>query len=787
MNSWFRLILLSTVTFLILILGVVVVYPNTAANGIDEAIGTGDEDEIRFVAQKGISSVSRGGVFASGEHLFVRDTGSGRLKFFDISVPSQPILIGSIDIFQCSGLIIVSDGRLYLTCGGDLLIYDVSNLSQPRIIGVIAEFDTSRFTVDNHLLYIVFWSGLEIFDVSEPAAPESLGTYALDGLRIRQVVVSDDYAYLTDQSGLTIIDVSNASELRGIGRIEGNSGSFGGIYLDGKYIYAKDAEGLKLHIIDISDAGNPFLVGTYEMPGTMNFIYDFSYADDHVYIATQNGLSVVDVSDRSSPQYTGWLAGILPTWVVTAVDVQGVFAYITCDSRGIRVVDISTPESPSYVGQIESPGYVTDVLVRDNVAYVSGERSGIYSIDVSDLGSISDMGYFEGLIPKKLAFYDHYLYGFMSSDGSAPNRIDVFDISNPNQITKINSVLLSDYAIDRVAFNENLYVLHQEKLTVYDVSDPRTPTEQGVYDFVQPVQSLSIQDGYAFVGAAAPMGLLVLDIRRPDDIHEIGRFDEAGGVYDVVVNDGYAYLSVDSELQIIDVSDLDYLFTVGKIDMPWGVREMTIRGDHIYVAAGREGGIRLIDISDPTTPTEIDDYDTPGTALSVEVVDDLLYVSDGAGGLLILKHIRELGADDFEFDDLCSYSGDIYKDGVNQIHTFHESTDVDWVQFQADADATYLVEAHPPLGSPADLVLELYDSCDGIPQDGQGHVFSPGVRLTFTASEDGPIYLKLFNQDPGVAGAHVAYNLSVRDLGQPVGDSALILVAGRLRATAETT
>ncbi len=109
--------------------------------------------------------------------------------------------------------------------------------------------------------------------------------------------------------------------------------------------------------------------------------------------------------------------------------------------------------------------------------------------------------------------------------------------------------------------------------------------------------------------------------------------------------------------------------------------------------------------------------------------------------------------------------------------------DVDWVTFDAISGTTYLVEAQVPEGSPADVVMELYDQCGGLPGDGQGYDFATGVRMEFTASASGPIYLKLFNDIPSVAGSDVAYHLSVRALQEEPTPGALVLVAGSRKMT----
>ncbi len=139
-----------------------------------------------------------------------------------------------------------------------------------------------------------------------------------------------------------------------------------------------------------------------------------------------------------------------------------------------------------------------------------------------------------------------------------------------------------------------------------------------------------------------------------------------------------------------------------------------------------------------------------------------------------------LAGDGFEEDDACQQASQITSDGALQLHTFHDAADSDWVRFDAQANVTYLVEAYVPAQSPADVILEIYAACAGVPQSSQNYSYSAGVRLEFEAIQDGPLFLHFFNHDPAMAGDGVSYTVTVRALAQQPQRGALILVAGRL-------
>jgi hypothetical protein len=116
--------------------------------------------------------------------------------------------------------------------------------------------------------------------------------------------------------------------------------------------------------------------------------------------------------------------------------------------------------------------------------------------------------------------------------------------------------------------------------------------------------------------------------------------------------------------------------------------------------------------------------------------------------------------DNYEPDDTCATARTIPSDGTQQTHTMHQQADTDWISFVAAANEQYVVQAMPVLGSPLDLNLELHSGC-GTFTSGQNFNFSPGVRIQFTSTLDGPIYLKFSNGDGSVFGPTARYNISV--------------------------
>ena len=95
------------------------------------------------------------------------------------------------------------------------------------------------------------------------------------------------------------------------------------------------------------------------------------------------------------------------------------------------------------------------------------------------------------------------------------------------------------------------------------------------------------------------------------------------------VADGY------SGLQIINISNPTAPTLVGNYDTSYAVG-VQIVGNYAYVA-DYTSGLQIINISNPTAPTLVGNYDTSGWAWGVQIVGNYAYVADYWSGLQIIN------------------------------------------------------------------------------------------------------------------------------------------------------
>lgn len=109
--------------------------------------------------------------------------------------------------------------------------------------------------------------------------------------------------------------------------------------------------------------------------------YGIEYYDEHLYIATEDGLAVYDISQRRSLPKT---YSYSTPGAITDIQLVGTTLYAVGPESGFQIFDLSTgrgyaellSEIPTVSGE--------DLTIVDSIVYLAGAETGIMAIDVSD-------------------------------------------------------------------------------------------------------------------------------------------------------------------------------------------------------------------------------------------------------------------------------------------------------------------------------------------------------------------------------------------------------------------
>jgi hypothetical protein len=106
--------------------------------------------------------------------------------------------------------------------------------------------------------------------------------------------------------------------------------------------------------------------------------HDIKVVGTHAYVATESGMTVLDVSNPAAPVVRGKFATAQPC---QGIDVAA-HAYLACQTAGVYVVDISNPALPKQLGNLRPGGSLWDVAAHGDFLYVSSFNGELYVVSI---------------------------------------------------------------------------------------------------------------------------------------------------------------------------------------------------------------------------------------------------------------------------------------------------------------------------------------------------------------------------------------------------------------------
>jgi len=248
----------------------------------------------------------------------------------------------------------------------------------------------------------------------------------------------------------------------------------------------------------------------------------------------------------------------------------------------------------------------------------------------------------------ELTIAGNYAYRVQASTGvSYPPptpAVYVIDISDPTYPQVATTMAYGNQPSGVAVSGNYAYVTDRTgSLRVYDISNlPNPPTPLGSVSLpapTAPLMQLAVSGSFVYVPDSGA-GLQVIDVSDPNTPTIVGSVSAPADrpfLY-VIVSGPYAYVSGWSEyggmlhltysgLRIIDISNPTSPSVVGGIDNDGAMKVLAVLGSYLYVAD--YGGIRIIDVSNPATPSILSTLDTPGGAGDLAFFNNIAYVADG--------------------------------------------------------------------------------------------------------------------------------------------------------------
>lgn len=323
-------------------------------------------------------------------------------------------------------------------------------------------------------------------------------------------------------------------------------------------------------------------------------------------------LATVAVAQGSSANVALTSQLTYPTGTCAEVWAEGDLVFIARRGEGFEIIDASDPANPASVFSGRNDLFIQDLKVSGNLLFASNESGNGQSVivfDITNPAAPTEIGSFGGLSMfacNNLAVSGHYLY----CCSLTANRVVVLDVTTPSSPVELMTIasqspisLIHDVAV----VNGKLYVSWLSGgFEIYDLANPASPT----LDLSHLVPTSLIHNTWPLGG------------------NYVATTDEVSGGY----------------LRVWDISNPNAVVQVSE----WRAHGVAVMhnlylvGTYAFVTNYTEG-LRIVDLSDPTSPQEAGFYDTfagvnPFTfgAWGVHASADRLYVADFNTGLYVL-------------------------------------------------------------------------------------------------------------------------------------------------------
>lgn len=262
-----------------------------------------------------------------------------------------------------------------------------------------------------------------------------------------------------------------------------------GVALQGGFAYVTETN-RGVHVIDISDPSDVSQNGDVDLPNPRGI----AARGDFVFVADPTGLIAVDVSEPNDPLAYPALsmnAG------VNSVEVVGDRAYAVTDANGepcpgcgLHIVDVSNPTSMTVVGEI-ALGSAFGIAVEGSTAFV-GTAGGLAAVDLSS-SSVLDTAPVGGFVA------DVAVVGDTAYVAAGTGGMEIFDVSDPANIAQLGAIG-GDFVLGVAVEDDWAWLADGAPgIRVIDVSDPTAPTELAFVDTLGNTSDIALDNGIAFV------------------------------------------------------------------------------------------------------------------------------------------------------------------------------------------------------------------------------------------------------------------------------------------------
>jgi len=274
------------------------------------------------------------------------------------------------------------------------------------------------------------------------------------------------------------------------------------------------------------------IVNSVEMPG---FTMAVEVEGDHAFVGYRGGVAIFDVRNGEEPQPLGRVA--LDS-MVHQIEILDGLAFVA-SGDGMYVMNISDLESPEVIGHVDEIGETKGLAIDGDRVFVSCTSGDVISFDISDPSDPKQLS--KRVLEKWNPFIvvqDNLAYVCNRKEG-----LVVLNVSKDKFIRRVSATATGHEPFCIALDGEHALIADKEAgLTIWDVRLPRRPQEVSTLELGSFAYGIELVDSLAYISGNKD-GVYVVDVSDMEHPSLIERVDTPENAYQVAVHGRYGYVA----------------------------------------------------------------------------------------------------------------------------------------------------------------------------------------------------------------------------------------------------
>jgi len=294
------------------------------------------------------------------------------------------------------------------------------------------------------------------------------------------------------------------------------------LFITGDYLFVGGDGDVRIY--NIADGANPAFISSFSTPGGVTgvaIVGNIAVVSNDARNEFTPNITIADITDITAPRVLFERRASRTGKVVNQVFAVGQYVYIAADDEALIVGQLTETNDMVVVGSMGANSVLTDIAQRGNRLYVT-TWDALLTIDISDpvsprlLHSEASWDFMNGLD----------IEGNLLGVAEGITGLSFFDLSNPDQPTRLHYLKVGRNELFAVDLRENYAYLAALFQPSYDVTAPDWPGGFRIVDYERVTQARLIM--------------------QSDLVGEL----EGASALDVIAYDGYVYVAEDGTFSI---------------------------------------------------------------------------------------------------------------------------------------------------------------------------------------------------------------------------------------------